>query len=362
MSEKLRVGILGGTGMVGQRFITLLENHPWFDVVLVAASGRSAGKLYEDAVEGRWKMQTAMPEFVKKMPVYDMDKDFDEIVSKVDFVFCAVNMPKAEIKALEERYAKAEVPVVSNNSANRWTPDVPMILPEVNPEHTKVIEAQKKRLGTTRGFIAVKPNCSIQSYAPALAALKEFEPKLVVATTYQAISGAGKTFKDWPEMLGNIIPFIGGEEEKSEQEPLRVLGKVENGEIVKAELPKITCQCVRVPVLNGHTAAVFINFEKKPTKEQLIEKLVNFKGFPQEAELPSAPKQFIQYLEEENRPQVTADVDYERGMGVSIGRLREDSMYDFKFIGLSHNTVRGAAGGAVLCAEALTAKGYIAKK
>ena len=362
MSEKLKVGILGGTGMVGQRFITLLENHPWFDVVLVAASGRSAGKLYEDAVEGRWKMQTAMPEFVKKMPVYDMDKDFDEIVSKVDFVFCAVNMPKAEIKALEERYAKAEVPVVSNNSANRWTPDVRMILPEVNPEHTKVIEAQKKRLGTTRGFIAVKPNCSIQSYAPCLAAWKEFGPKELVVTTYQAISGAGKTFKDWPEMVGNIIPFIGGEEEKSEQEPLRVLGKVENGQIVKAELPKITCQCVRVPVLNGHTAAVFINFEKKPTKEQLIEKLVAFKGFPQEAELPSAPRQFIQYLEEDNRPQVTEHVNYERGMGVSIGRLREDSMYDYKFIGLSHNTVRGAAGGAVLCAEALTAKGYIQAK
>ena len=250
MSEKLRVGILGGTGMVGQRFITLLENHPWFDVVLVAASGRSAGKLYEDAVEGRWKMQTAMPEFVKKMPVYDMDKDFDEIVSKVDFVFCAVNMPKAEIKALEERYAKAEVPVVSNNSANRWTPDVPMILPEVNPEHTKVIEAQKKRLGTTRGFIAVKPNCSIQSYAPALAALKEFEPKLVVATTYQAISGAGKTFEQWPEMVENIIPYIGGEEEKSEKEPLRILGTVENGEIVPAAEPVITCQCLRVPVLD----------------------------------------------------------------------------------------------------------------
>ena len=258
MSEKLRVGILGGTGMVGQRFITLLENHPWFDVVLVAASGRSAGKLYEDAVEGRWKMQTAMPEFVKKMPVYDMDKDFDEIVSKVDFVFCAVNMPKAEIKALEERYAKAEVPVVSNNSANRWTPDVPMILPEVNPEHTKVIEAQKKRLGTTRGFIAVKPNCSIQSYAPALAALKEFEPKLVVATTYQAISGAGKTFEQWPEMVENIIPYIGGEEEKSEKEPLRILGTVENGEIVPAAEPVITCQCLRVPVLDGHTAPGFL--------------------------------------------------------------------------------------------------------
>ena len=362
MSEKLRVGILGGTGMVGQRFITLLENHPWFEVVLVAASGRSAGKLYEEAVDGRWKMTAPMPEFVKKMTVYDMDKDFDEIVSKVDFVFCAVNMPKDEIKVLEEKYAKAEVPVVSNNSANRWTPDVPMVIPEVNPEHFAVIEDQKKRLGTTRGFIAVKPNCSIQSYAPCLAAWKEFGPKELVVTTYQAISGAGKTFKDWPEMVENIIPFIGGEEEKSEQEPLRVLGRVENGQIVKADSPKITCQCVRVPVLNGHTAAVFINFEKKPTKEQLIEKLESFKGFPQEAELPSAPKQFIRYMTEDNRPQVKLDVDYENGMGISIGRLREDSLYDYKFIGLSHNTVRGAAGGAVLCAETLTAKGFITKK
>ena len=306
------------------------------------------------------------------MLVMGIDQESDTIEEKddvsgesgqADTIFLMVmDKSKDEIKVIEEAYAKTETPVVSNNSAHRWTPDVPMVVPEINAEHFEVIKDQKKRLGTTRGFIAVKPNCSIQSYAPCLAAWKEFGPKELVVTTYQAISGAGKTFKDWPEMLGNIIPFIGGEEEKSEQEPLRVLGKVENGEIVKAELPKITCQCVRVPVLNGHTAAVFINFEKKPTKEQLIEKLVNFKGFPQEAELPSAPKQFIQYLEEENRPQVTADVDYERGMGVSIGRLREDSMYDFKFIGLSHNTVRGAAGGAVLCAEALTAKGYIAKK
>ena len=362
MSDKLRVGILGGTGMVGQRFITLLENHPWFEVVLVAASGRSAGKLYEEAVDGRWKMAVAMPEYVKKMTVYDMDKDFDEIVSKVDFVFCAVNMPKDEIKALEERYAKAEVPVVSNNSANRWTPDVPMVVPEINPEHLEVIESQKKRLGTTRGFICVKPNCSIQSYTPALNALKEFEPKLVVATTYQAISGAGKTFKEWPEMVENIIPYIGGEEEKSEKEPLRLWGKVENGQIVPATEPVITCQCIRVPVLDGHTAAVFVNFEKKPTKEQLIEKLVNFKGLPQELELPSAPKQFIQYLEEDNRPQVQLDVNYEKGMGVSVGRLREDKVYDWKFVGLSHNTLRGAAGGAVLCAELLTAQGYIQAK
>ena len=364
MSEKLRVGILGGTGMVGQRFITLLENHPWFEVVLVAASGRSAGKLYEEAVDGRWKMTAPMPEFVKKMTVYDMDKDFDEIVSKVDFVFCAVNMPKDEIKVLEEKYAKAEVPVVSNNSANRWTPDVPMVVPEINPEHMKVIEFQKKRLGTTRGFVAVKPNCSIQSYAPVLTAWKEFEPYEVVATTYQAISGAGKTFKDWPEMVGNIIPFIGGEEEKSEKEPLRIWGHIdeEKGEIVPATSPIITCQCIRVPVLNGHTAAVFVKFKKNPTKEQLIEKLESYKGVPQELGLPSAPKQFIRYMEEDNRPQVTLDVDYENGMGISVGRIREDSVYDWKFVGLSHNTVRGAAGGAVLCAELLKAQGYITKK
>ncbi len=362
MSEKLRVGILGGTGMVGQRFITLLENHPWFEVVLVAASTNSAGKLYEEAVEGRWKMTTPMPEFVKKMTVYDIDKDFDKIVAEVDFVFCAVNMPKDEIKALEERYAKAELPVVSNNSAHRWTPDVPMILPEVNASHLDVIEYQKKRLGTTRGFICVKPNCSIQSYAPALTALREFEPKLVVATTYQAISGAGKTFEQWPEMVGNIIPYIGGEEEKSEKEPLRIWGKVENGQIVPATEPIITCQCIRVPVLDGHTAAVFVNFGKKPTEEQIIEKLKNFRGEPQELNLPSAPKQFIQYCEEDNRPQVTLDVNYENGMGVSIGRVRKDSVFDYKFIGLSHNTLRGAAGGALLCAELLKAKGFITKK
>lgn len=362
MSDKLRVGILGGTGMVGQRFITLLENHPWFEVVLVAASGRSAGKLYEEAVDGRWKMAVAMPEYVKKMTVYDMDKDFDEIVSKVDFVFCAVNMPKDEIKALEERYAKAEVPVVSNNSANRWTPDVPMVVPEINPEHLEVIESQKKRLGTTRGFICVKPNCSIQSYTPALNALKEFEPKLVVATTYQAISGAGKTFKEWPEMVENIIPYIGGEEEKSEKEPLRLWGKVENGQIVKADGPLITSQCIRVPVLDGHTAAVFVNFKQKPTKEELIQALVEFKGAPQELGLPNAPKQFIQYLEEDDRPQVALDVNYENGFGVSIGRLRKDAYFDWKFVGLSHNTVRGAAGGAVLMAELLKAKGYITAK
>ena len=278
--------------------------------------------------------------------------------------FSAVDMTKDEIKKIEEEYAKTETPVVSNNSAHRWTPDVPMVVPELNPEHLEVIESQKKRLGTTRGFIAVKPNCSIQSYTPALHALKKagYEPKTVVATTYQAISGAGKNFKDWPEMEHNIIPFIGGEEEKSEQEPLRIWGHLEGGVIVKAKEPVITCQCVRVPVLNGHTAAVFVKFRKKASKEQLIEKLVNFKGLPQELELPSAPKQFIQYMEEDNRPQVKLDVDFEKGMGVSIGRLREDTVYDWKFIGLSHNTVRGAAGGAVLCAELLTKQGYISAK
>ena len=361
MEKKLRVGILGATGMVGQRFISLLEHHPWYEVVTVAASPRSAGRTYEEAVGGRWKMNTPMPDAVKGLIVMNVN-EVEKVAAGVDFVFSAVDMTKDEIKAIEEAYAKTETPVVSNNSAHRWTPDVPMVVPEINPEHLRVIEAQKKRLGTERGFIAVKPNCSIQSYAPALTAWKEFEPYEVVATTYQAISGAGKTFKDWPEMEGNIIPYIGGEEEKSEQEPLRLWGRIEDGVIVKAEDPVITCQCIRVPVLNGHTAAAFVKFGKKVTKEQLIEKLVNFKGLPQELELPSAPKQFIQYLEEDNRPQVTADVDFENGMGISIGRLREDKVYDYKFVGLSHNTVRGAAGGAVLCAELLTAKGYIQAK
>ncbi len=361
MSQKLRVGILGATGMVGQRFISLLENHPWFEVVTVAASPRSAGKTYEEAVNGRWKMTTPMPEAVKKLIVMDLN-EVEKVAATVDFVFSAVDMTKDEIRAIEEKYAKTETPVVSNNSAHRWTPDVPMVVPEINPEHFDVIEYQKKRLGTTRGFIAVKPNCSIQSYAPVLTAWKEFEPYEVVATTYQAISGAGKTFKEWPEMEGNIIPYIGGEEEKSEKEPLRIWGKIEDGVIVPATEPKITCQCIRVPVLNGHTAAVFVKFRKKPTKEQLIEKLESFRGLPQELELPSAPKQFIRYMQEDNRPQVTLDVDYENGMGISVGRIREDSIYDFKFVGLSHNTVRGAAGGALLCAETLKAKGYIQKK
>jgi len=361
MEKKLKVGILGATGMVGQRFISLLENHPWYEVVTVAASARSAGKTYKEAIGDRWKMATPMPEQVKQLVVMNVN-EVEKVAATVDFVFSAVDMTKDEIRAIEEAYAKAEIPVVSNNSAHRWTPDVPMVIPEINPHHCGVIEYQKKRMGTERGFIAVKPNCSIQSYTPALTAWKEFEPYEVVATTYQAISGAGKNFADWPEMVGNIIPYIGGEEEKSEQEPLRIWGNLENGEIVKASEPVITCQCIRVPVLNGHTAAVFVKFRKNPTKEQLIERLVNFKGLPQEYDLPSAPKQFIQYLEEDNRPQVTADVDFENGMGVSIGRLRKDTVYDWKFIGLSHNTVRGAAGGAVLCAELLTHMGYIKEK
>ena len=361
MSEKLKVGILGGTGMVGQRFIALLENHPWFEVTTIAASPRSAGKTYEEAVGDRWKMTTPMPEAVKKIIVKNVN-EVEQVASEVDFVFSAVDMTKEEIKKIEEDYAKTETPVVSNNSAHRWTPDVPMVVPEINPEHFDVIEFQKKRLGTKRGFVAVKPNCSIQSYAPVLTAWKEFEPYEVVATTYQAISGAGKTFNEWPEMVGNIIPYIGGEEEKSEQEPLRLWGEIKDGVIVKADAPVITTQCIRVPILNGHTAAVFVKFAKKPTKEELIDRLRKFKGEPQELNLPSAPKQFIQYLEEDNRPQISLDVDYENGMGVSVGRLREDTLYDYKFVGLSHNTIRGAAGGAVLCAEMLTAKGYIQPK
>ncbi|MCI9250995.1 MAG: aspartate-semialdehyde dehydrogenase [Lachnospiraceae bacterium] len=361
MSDRLRVGILGGTGMVGQRFISLLENHPWFETTVIAASERSAGKTYEEAVGGRWKMDTPMPEAVKKLIVMNVN-EVEKVAAEVDFVFSAVDMTKDEIKAIEEAYAKTETPVVSNNSAHRWTPDVPMIIPEINPEHVKIIEEQKKRLGTKRGFIAVKPNCSIQSYTPALKAWEEFEPYEVVATTYQAISGAGKTFKDWPEMVENVIPYIGGEEEKSEKEPLRVLGTCEDGGIKLAKEPVITCQCIRVPVLNGHTAAVFVKFRKKATKEQLIEKLTSYRGLPQELELPSAPKQFIQYMEEDNRPQVKLDVDFEKGMGISIGRIREDHVYDWKFVGLSHNTVRGAAGGSVLCAEFLKAQGYIKAK
>ena len=359
--KQYNVGVIGATGMVGQRFITLLENHPWFNLVALAASARSAGKTYEEAVGSRWLMKTPMPESVKKMVVLDA-ANVEEVAAKVDFVFCAVNMKKDEIKALEEAYAKAECPVVSNNSAHRFTPDVPMVVPEINADHIDIIPAQRKRLGTKRGFVAVKSNCSLQSYVPALTPLLDFEPEKVSVCTYQAISGAGKTFADWPEMVGNIIPYIGGEEEKSEKEPLRLWGKVEDGVIVPAQSPVITCQCIRVPVLNGHTAAVFVKFKKKPTKEELIDRLVHFSGEPQRLELPSAPKQFIQYLEEDNRALIALDVKYENGMGISVGRLREDTVYDWKFVGLSHNTVRGAAGGAVLCAETLKAKGYITKK
>ena len=355
--SKMKVGVIGATGMVGQRFLTLLEDHPYFEVTALAASARSAGKTYEEAVGARWKMKTPMPEKYKSMMVRDA-ANIEEMGKLVSFVFCAVDMKKDEIKALEEAYAKAEIPVVSNNSANRWTPDVPMVIPEINDAHLEVIAAQRKRLGTKRGFIAVKPNCSIQSYVPALTPLLKYGIKEVVATTYQAISGAGKTFNEWPEMIDNVIPFIGGEEEKSEQEPLRVWGKVENGEIVKADAPVITTQCIRVPVTDGHTAAVFVKFENKPTKEEILEAWKNFKGKPQELGLPHAPEQFVTYFEEDNRPQAALDRDIYGGMGVTVGRLREDKIYDYKFVGLSHNTLRGAAGGAVLIAELLYREGY----
>ncbi|MBR1876001.1 MAG: aspartate-semialdehyde dehydrogenase [Lachnospiraceae bacterium] len=361
MMEKLKVGILGGTGMVGQRFISLLEDHPWFEVKTIAASPRSAGKTYEECVGSRWKMDTPMPDGVKDIVVKDVS-DVNSVVDGIDFVFSAVDMSKDEIRRIEEEYARTETPVVSNNSAHRWTDDVPMIIPEINPEHTDIIGAQRKRLGTKRGFIAVKPNCSIQSYAPVFYAWREFEVQRAVVSTYQAISGAGKTFKDWPEMEGNVIPFISGEEEKSEQEPLKIYGHIEGDRIVKAALPVITSQCIRVPVLNGHTATVFVDFKNKPSKDELIARLTEYEGEPQKLKLPSAPKQFMRYLTDDDRPQVRLDVDFERGYGISIGRLREDLIFDYKFVGLSHNTVRGAAGGAVLCAELLKAKGYIDKR
>ena len=356
--KKLRVGIVGATGMVGQRFITLLADHPYFEICALLASARSAGRSYEEAVDGRWKMAVPMPECVKKMPVLDASH-IEAVKPLVDFVFCAVNMKKAEILAMEEAYAKAEIPVVSNNSANRWTPDVPMVIPEINDAHLAVIEAQRKRLGTKRGFIAVKPNCSIQSYVPALTPLMCFGIESVVATTYQAISGAGKTFNEWPEMIDNVIPYIGGEEEKSEQEPLRIWGEVKDGVIVKADAPLITTQCIRVPVTDGHTAAVFVKFKNKPTREQILEAWKNFAGKPQTLGLPSAPAQFVTYMEEDNRPQANLDRDLYGGMGVTVGRLREDTLFDFKFVGLSHNTLRGAAGGAVLIAELLYREGYL---
>ncbi len=353
-----KAGIIGATGMVGQRFATLLENHPWFEVTALAASPRSAGKTYEEAAGKRWAMPTPMPEKMKKMVVLNAVEDIEKIAGLVDFVFCAVDMKKDEIKALEEKYAKAEIPVVSNNSANRGTPDVPMVVPEINGDHIQIIEAQKKRLGTNKGFIAVKSNCSIQSYVPALNPLMEYGITKVLACTYQAISGAGKTFETWPEMLDNLIPFIGGEEEKSEQEPLKVWGHIEGDKIVNASAPAITTQCLRVPVSDGHTAAVFVSFDKKPSKEEILNKWKNFSGEPQALKLPSAPKQFIHYFEEDNRPQAKLDRNLEGGMAVSVGRLREDTQYDYKFVCLSHNTLRGAAGGGVLLAELLAAKGY----
>ena len=359
--EKMKVGVVGATGMVGQRFLMLLENHPYFEVAALAASARSAGKTYAEAVGDRWKMKTPMPEKYKDMIVHDAAK-IDEMKALVSFVFCAVDMKKDEIKALEEAYAKNEIPVVSNNSANRWTPDVPMVIPEINDAHLEVIAAQRKRLGTTRGFIAVKPNCSIQSYVPALTPLRKYGIKEVVATTYQAISGAGKTFNEWPEMVDNLIPFIGGEEEKSEKEPLRVFGEVKGGVIVPATEPTITTQCLRVPVTDGHMAAVFVKFDKKPSKDEILAAWREFRGKPQTLGLPSAPEQFITYFEEDNRPQTKLDRDLFGGMGVSVGRLREDTVYDYKFVGLSHNTLRGAAGGAVLIAELLYREGYLSAK
>ncbi len=357
--KSFNVGIIGGTGMVGQRFALLLENHPWFHVKVIAASARSAGQRYEDAVKGRWAMAKPIPESMKDLIVMDAGKDVEAIASMVDFVFCAVDMKKDEIKKLEETYAKAECPVVSNNSANRGVPDVPMVVPEINADHIQVIESQRKRLGTKRGFIAVKSNCSIQSYVPALSPLRDFGITKVLACTYQAISGAGKTFKTWPEMEDNLIPYIGGEEEKSEQEPLKVWGKVVSGEIINADSPQITTQCLRVPVSDGHMAAVFVSFEKKPSLEEIKRRWADYKGEPQALALPSAPKQFLHYFEEDNMPQTKLHRNLENGMAVSIGRLRPDSQYDVKFVCLSHNTLRGAAGGAVLMAELLAAKGYL---
>ncbi len=359
MKKQYQVGVVGATGMVGQRFVSLLENHPWFHLAVVAASPRSAGKRYEDAVGSRWAMPTPMPAQAKDLIVMDAS-DVNAVASKVDFVFCAVDMKKEEIKALEEAYAKAECPVVSNNSAHRFTPDVPMVVPEINADHICVIEDQRKRLGTKRGFVAVKSNCSLQSYVPALHPLmNDFGVTKCLVCTYQAISGAGKTFETWPEMVDNCIPFIGGEEEKSEKEPLKLWGHIENGQIVPATSPAITAQCLRIPVSDGHMAAVFVSFEKKPTKEQILEKWAAFSGPAQELELPSAPKQFLHYFEEDNRPQTKLDRNLENGMAVSIGRLREDTQYDYKFVCLSHNTLRGAAGGGVLLAELLAAKGYL---
>lgn len=358
MVKKYKVGIIGATGMVGQRFLTLLDGHPWFEPVALLASARSAGKKYPEAVGDKWAMSVPIPLYARDMVVSDAERDAELLVGKVDFVFCAVNMKKEEIKALEERYARLEIPVVSNNSAHRFTPDVPMIIPEINAEHLEVIAAQRKRLGTKRGFIAVKSNCSLQSYVPLLHSLKRFGIERVAVCTYQAISGAGKTFSTMPEIVDNVIPFIGGEEEKSEQEPLKIWGAVQDGKIVPASAPAITAQCLRVPVSDGHTAAVFVSFREKPTEEEILSAWKNYKGEPQTLSLPSAPKQFLHYMEEENRPQPKLDRSTENGMAVVAGRLRKDGLFDYKFIGFSHNTLRGAAGGAVLLAELLAAKGY----
>ncbi|MGA2141639.1 MAG: aspartate-semialdehyde dehydrogenase [Brevinematales bacterium] len=356
--RKLRVGIIGATGMVGQRFVTLLENHPWFETALLAASPVSAGKSYAEAVKDRWTMKRSVPENVSKMKIYNAS-ECEKIACEVDFVFCAIDMPKDEVLKLEENYARLEIPVISNNSASRGLPDVPMVIPEINHEHLAVIKTQRKRLGTGKGFIAVKPNCSIQSYVPAIHPLMDYRPSKILACTYQAISGAGKTFKSCPEIIDNVIPFIGGEELKSEKEPMKIWGFVADGKIVNAASPVITSQCLRVPVSDGHMAAVFVSFEKKPPKDEIIARWKNFKGIPQELGLPSAPDPFLTYFEEDNRPQTAMDRDFGNGMGISIGRLREDQIFDYKFVCLSHNTIRGAAGGAVLIAELLKEEGYL---
>ncbi|NLL52023.1 MAG: aspartate-semialdehyde dehydrogenase [Peptococcaceae bacterium] len=361
MQSKLKVGIIGGTGMVGQRFVSLLADHPWFDIKVVAASANSAGKSYEEAVQGRWKMQTGIPDKVRNLTVQNA-AEVQKVSDQVDFVFCAVDMKKEDTRILEEQYAKCETPVISNNSANRMLPDIPMVIPEINPEHMAIIESQKKRLGTKYGFIAVKPNCSIQSYVPPIHALQQYGPKSILACTYQAISGAGKSFEDWPEIIDNVVPYIGGEEEKSEKEPLKIWGKIEQGQIVPTSSTIITTQCIRVPVSDGHMAAVFVSLEKKVDKQAIIDLWNNYEGRPQKLKLPSAPQPFMQYFSEDNRPQSKLDRDFGQGMGVSMGRLREDTVYDYKFVCLSHNTLRGAAGGAVLIAELLKAEGYLQAK
>jgi aspartate-semialdehyde dehydrogenase len=361
MANKLKVGVLGATGMVGQRFVSLLADHPWFEITAVAASASSAGKTYGEAVAGRWALTTGVPEAAKRLVVADAS-DVERTASQVDFVFCAVDMTKEATAKLEEDYARAETPVVSNNSAHRWTPDVPMMLPEINPGHSDVIESQRKRLGTKRGFISVKPNCSIQSYVPAIHPLWAFGPTKIAVCTYQAISGAGKTFDSWPEMLDNVIPFIKGEEEKSEQEPLKIWGTLSGGKIVAATSPQITAQCLRVPVSDGHMAAVFVAFEKKPSREQILAAWKEYAGKPQQLKLPSAPTPFLHYFEDDTRPQTRLDRDVGNGQAIAIGRLRPDQMFDWRFIALSHNTVRGAAGGAVLTAELLANQGFLTAK